>query len=241
MSKIEIGEAERVINDARQAWGDEYTKLIFGRLITSIAHADALLQPIKSVDSLKIQIADKPLTRKGIKTVRLTGLHSRWSGFDLLMDSKDPQAVLDETEVTVFHETARVRIFQQRITDGHYSDNIKLDTLGVIIEDGMVISAVETLLGREAYDLEKYMSYDIAPHDTVRYIVQYLNSEDPSSLTSAEYMDIHMGSKKVPRLGYKMGHAIVSSAVLTNGLSLNEMLSQSPTFFSDHAKSLIAK
>jgi len=241
MSKIEIGEAERVINDARQAWGDEYTKSIFGRLITSIERADTLLQPIKSVDSLKIQIADIPLTRKGIKTARLAGSHSRWSGFDLLMDSKDPQAVLNETEVTVFHETARVRIFQQRITDGHYSDNIELDTLGVIVEDGMVISAVETLLGEGAYDLEKYTSYDIAPDDTVKYIASYLNSEDPANLTSAEYMDIHMGSKKIPRLGYKMGHAIVSSAVLTYGLSLSEMLSQSPTFFSDHAKSLITE
>lgn len=239
MSTIETNEAERVITDARKAWGDEYTKAIFGRLIASIDHANSSIRPIEPVNSLKIQIADMPLTRRGIKTARLWGWHSRWSGFDLLMDSKNPQAVLDETEVTVFHETARVRIFQQRITDGHYKDNAERDMLDVIVEDGMVISTVEEFLGRDAYDLEKYTSYGIPADNLLGYIASYLNAQDPSGLSDAEHLDIHMGSKELPRLGYRVGHAIVKSAMATYDLSAGEMLLQSPKFFSDHAKKLI--
>jgi uncharacterized protein YjaZ len=157
------------------------------------------------------------------------------------MDSKNPQAVLDDTEVTAFHETARVRIFQQRIIDGHYKNSSDLDTLGFVVEDGMVISAVEEYLGRDANNLNNYTSYDIPPEDISQYIAKYLDSSDTSSLSSTEHLDIHMGSKKVPRLGYKVGHAIVSSAMATHHLSADEMLSQPPIFFSDHAKSLISK
>jgi len=240
MSSPELSAASKAITNAREAWGDNYTKAIFGMLISSIDRANTLIKPPEPVDGLKIQIADMPLTRRGIKTARLWGMHSRWSGFDLVMDSKNPQAVLDEVEVTTFHETTRVRIFQERIINGHYNDNTELDPLGVIIEDGMVIATLENLLGPNAHDLHKYTSHAIDRNDIRRHIASYASAQATTDLSNAEHLDIHMGSKELPRLGYKIGHAIVSSAIATHELSTDEMLSQSPKFFSDHAQSLIA-
>jgi hypothetical protein len=230
--------SERVIDYARSAWGDEYTKAIFGKIIASIHNANSLIQPIDYVDRFKLQIADIPTTRNGVKTARLVGLHSYWSGFDLLMDRQNPQAVLDESEVTVFHETARVRIFQQRITDGSYKDNTELDTIGILAEDGMVLSAVETLLGKDAFDLDKYLSYDVSESAILTHIESSLKA---TLQTGDNHFDIHMGTKELPRIGYKVGHAVVKSAMTEYGLTLDGMFRQTPKFYEEHAKKMISK
>lgn len=238
MSATEVSESARIIAEGRAAWGDEYARDIFGTIIRSVFEANSAVQPPEPVNTLRMQIAEFPRDRNGVETARMIGLHDKWRGFSLLMDTQDPAAVLREAETTVFHETARVAIFQNRKIRGYYRDNTELDALGESIEDGMVITAVEKLLGPErAANLDRYVSNGLAP-DTVKANIIRLMGIGIHS-TENDSVNTVMGDPAFPRMGYRVGHAIVLSAMIEHGLSVQDMLIQPPVFYARHTRQMV--
>lgn len=236
MTSIDLSPSHQIIEDGRAAWGDEYARAIFGTIIRAVNMANEAVQPPYAVDHLQLKVANIPEKwENGVAIPRLYAAHTRYTGFGLIMDADEPEAVLQEIEPAVVHETARVAIFQHRTRTGVYENNDGRSELECIVEDGMVVNAVEEVLGKDSQGLANYTSYDADPSRIKDFIRQFL---DGSQRSAREEHLLRMGTPDFPRPGYKAGHAIVRAAMNDHHMPVNMMLYQKPDFYDYYARQL---